>query len=260
MQADTKIPISPPLPGIDLVTKLNAIIETLGTNFAGPDDPAAIAWPFATWADTANMLLKRRNSANSAWVVEQPLLLDWSIAPYMSMPIGVPFPIWDHLPGCPLPPTDNPHFRFVKLTASDSYNAGALTNESVSGSAPLIVATAKIAVPGSPIDGATIYLKNTMRAYGRAGQSGVLENDALQDIGGTFQLRRGDLGENLAYGGSGSMVITTGTGTAAQRLSANAQGASLSGDTVSFSPSAVARTANETRVRGVGENLYMRTK
>lgn len=74
MQADTQLPTTPPLSGADLVTKLNAIIETLGTNFSGSDDPAAFAWPFATWADTGNMLLKRRNAANTAWVVEGRLL------------------------------------------------------------------------------------------------------------------------------------------------------------------------------------------
>jgi len=74
MQADTQLPSAPPLPGADLVDRLNAIIETLGTNFAGPDDPAAFAWPFATWADTGNMLLKRRNAANTAWATLGPLL------------------------------------------------------------------------------------------------------------------------------------------------------------------------------------------
>src|SRR5690554_3672755 len=42
-------------------------------------------------------------------------------------PIGVPFDIWTHLPGVELPPTDNPNYRYIKLTASDSYNAGVLT-------------------------------------------------------------------------------------------------------------------------------------
>jgi len=74
MQAATQLPTAPPLSGADLVTKVNAALQTLGTNFAGPDDPAAIAWAFSTWADTANMLLKRRNAANSAWVVEATLL------------------------------------------------------------------------------------------------------------------------------------------------------------------------------------------
>lgn len=73
MQATTELPTAPPLPGADLVSRLNAIIETLGTDFAGPDDPAAIAWPYATWADTANLLLKRRNAAGTAWVVEREL-------------------------------------------------------------------------------------------------------------------------------------------------------------------------------------------
>lgn len=76
MQADTQLPTTPPLPGADLVTMLNAIIQTLGTNFSGPNDPASIAWPLATWADTGNMLLKRRNEANTEWVTIGPLLAE----------------------------------------------------------------------------------------------------------------------------------------------------------------------------------------
>jgi len=73
MQAATQLPTAPPLSGLDLVTKTNAALQTIATNFSGADDPAALAWAFATWADTGNMLFKRRNAANTAWVVIEPL-------------------------------------------------------------------------------------------------------------------------------------------------------------------------------------------
>lgn len=64
---------TPPLPGAVAIPNINKIIQTIATDFAGPDDPAAIAWPYCTWADTGNNLKKRRNAANNAWVVEGEL-------------------------------------------------------------------------------------------------------------------------------------------------------------------------------------------
>lgn len=64
---------TPPLPGAVAIPNINKIIRTIATDFAGADDPAAMAWPYCTWADTGNNLKKRRNAANSAWVVEGEL-------------------------------------------------------------------------------------------------------------------------------------------------------------------------------------------
>src|SRR5690606_4719163 len=62
---------------------------------------------------------------DSGLVVAYPLNtqsdLRWHV-----IPLGVPFDIWTHLPGVEVPPTDNPNYRYIKLTASDSYNAGVL--------------------------------------------------------------------------------------------------------------------------------------
>src|SRR5690606_5652696 len=101
---------------------------------------------------------------------------------WLSFPIGMPFPLFTHLVGVDEPPTDNPGFRYIKLTASDAYNAGVLTDESVAGSAPLVVATAKIDDALSPMDGETVHLINTERRVLRAGSSGVVENDQMQQI------------------------------------------------------------------------------
>ncbi|ROT44995.1 hypothetical protein [Pusillimonas sp. NJUB218] len=60
----------PPLPGAVAIQNINKIIRTIATDFAGPDDPAGMSWPYCTWADTGNNLKKRRNAAGTAWVVE----------------------------------------------------------------------------------------------------------------------------------------------------------------------------------------------
>jgi len=73
-QAAIQITETPPLPGLKLVPDLNKALQTLATDFAGSSDPAALAGPYMTWADTGNMLLKRRNAANTDWVVEGALL------------------------------------------------------------------------------------------------------------------------------------------------------------------------------------------
>ncbi|EEO00313.1 tail fiber protein [Vibrio cholerae 12129(1)] len=63
------------------------------------------------------------------------------------------------------PPTNDPRFRYVKLTYNDAYNTGLLTSQTLSGSAPELVSTAVISAAQSPINGQTIYLKNTMGVY-----------------------------------------------------------------------------------------------
>ncbi|AGW43578.1 tail fiber protein [Vibrio phage VPUSM 8] len=63
------------------------------------------------------------------------------------------------------PPTNDPRFRFVKLTHNDAYNTGLLTSQTLAGSAPELVSTAVISAAQSPINGQTIYLKNTMGVY-----------------------------------------------------------------------------------------------
>ncbi len=86
--------------------------------------------------------------------------------PWRQQPVGVPIPILDSITGVAQPPTGNP-YRYIKLTASDSYNTGVLTSESVTGSAPLVVATAVISLAGSPINGQTVNLVNTEELFER---------------------------------------------------------------------------------------------
>src|SRR5690606_4416646 len=73
-QEAVQITTTPPLPGLQLVQDLNKALQTLATDFSGATDPAAMAWPYSTWADTSTGTMKRRNSANSAWAIEGRLL------------------------------------------------------------------------------------------------------------------------------------------------------------------------------------------
>ncbi|EGR1046133.1 hypothetical protein EFU70_01840 [Vibrio cholerae] len=65
------------------------------------------------------------------------------------------------------PPTNDPRFRFVKLTYNDAYNTGLLTSQTLSGSAPELVSTAVISNVRSPINGQTVYLVNSMGIFDR---------------------------------------------------------------------------------------------
>lgn len=75
MQATPQLSTTPPLPGVVAVPALNAALQTIATEFSGDTDPAALSWPYAKWADTANGLIKRRNAAGTDWVVEGVLFV-----------------------------------------------------------------------------------------------------------------------------------------------------------------------------------------
>jgi len=91
---------------------------------------------------------------------------------WLGMPVGTEF-IFDT--NMPLPPTDNPRFRYIILSAGltgpGEYNEGALDNEVVTGSDPVIVAKADIALEDSPLLGTTVDLINTSRAFLRPAES-----------------------------------------------------------------------------------------
>lgn len=73
-QSSIELKTTPPYPGLALVQDINAALQSLGTDFAGPTDPAGVAGPYMTWADTSSGLIKRRNAANTTWVIEGTLL------------------------------------------------------------------------------------------------------------------------------------------------------------------------------------------
>ena len=96
-----------------------------------------------------------------------------------------------------------PSGAWVKLTAGENgagqYNEGLLINESVTGSAPLVVATAEIAV--GPMAGQVINLWNTENRYPQPGTSaGTVANDQMQQITGDwFRPANGTGGNDNSY-------------------------------------------------------------
>jgi hypothetical protein len=106
--------------------------------------------------------------------------------PFLLKAIGEPFAIWDHISGCPIP-SNAGSAKFIKLTAgltgTGGYNQGLLTAESVSGSSPLVQATAEITA--GPLAGQIVPLINTEGAFVRPGtSSGSLQLDQMQRITG----------------------------------------------------------------------------
>ena len=270
-----------PLPGAQLVNELNAALLALGTQFSGTSDPAANAGPYMRWADTGTGRLRMRNSAGTAWIDLGPLEAEainpidgalfasqaWvrhTLAKLQDLrwyvrPLGEAFPLWDHIAGADIPPTDNPDYRYIKLTASDAYNSGVLSNETVSGSAPLLTATAIVNLAGSPINGATVRLINTDQRFVRAGQSGQIQDDAIQNITGSFDVGNGNSGARLR-GGSGSGAFTATTQSETKLLTYVDFSSSTYTGLITFDADKVVRTATETRGRSALATYYMRIK
>ena len=178
--------------------------------------------------------------------------------PWRQQPVGVPIPILDSITGVAQPPTGNP-YRYIKLTASDSYNTGVLTSESVSGSAPLVVATAVISLAGSPINGQTVNLINTERRFLRAGSAGTVENDQMQQI-------TGGVGVNL-HASTVAPMLTGQTGAfsmgpaGSSNQAINGSGSSIAdGFTFNSANSPGARAGTETRGKNIGVTFFMRIK
>lgn len=106
------------------------------------------------------------------------------------------------------PPTNDPRFRFVKLTHNDAYNTGLLTSQTLSGSAPELVSTAVISAAQSPINGQAIYLKNTMGVYAvPAVTQGIVAQNIPQPAG--YRINTISQGVSLQTGPSISGFIIT---------------------------------------------------
>jgi hypothetical protein len=162
------------------------------------------------------------------------------VDPWLMQPIGVPIPVYDQMVGVSAPPT-TAAYRYIKLTAADAYNAGVLTSESVTGSAPLVLATAVISLAGSPLNGLSVNLINTERRVLRAGSSGAIEADAFQ--GHQFVIAYTNL--NYALGGYPGLYNTGQSAVSA-----------ITSDGTNGTP----RIANETRSKNIGATYYMRVK
>lgn len=175
---------------------------------------------------------------------------------WASIPIGMEIPIDTSTPGVAIPPTNNPNYRYIKLTASDSYNTGVLTSESVSGSAPLVQATAVISDPGSPMNGQTVRLINTERRSIRPGSNGAVEDDAFQGHRFVTPIGGGsDVPGNWTFG----LGTTTLNGATGSSYRSNMRGA-ITSDAISDGSNGTVRTANETRVKSLGRDYFRRIR
>lgn len=177
--------------------------------------------------------------------------------PWALQPIGVPIPVFTHLTGYTAEPPTNKSYRYIKLTAGESgagaYNFGCLSSESVTGSAPLVLATAKISLASSPFNGNTISLINTEARVLRAGSSGSLLADAFQAheheecLEGAYLTTSGGQGTSR----NGRSPSTNTSSTAATNLTLG---------TVASGANGTPRTANETRAKSIGATYYLRIK
>ena len=175
-------------------------------------------------------------------------------ARWNSRAIGERFAIQTHLVGAETPPNVEGGPRFIKLTAGDAYNAGLLSGETVTGTAPLITATAVIALESSPLFGQTVHLLNTEGRFSRAGVSGVLEDDAFQ--GHKHRTALGAAKGTSAETVDGSEAAISNTYTSA---SIGSYYRAYTGPAnVSDGSHGEPRTANETRPRNMAETNYMR--
>ncbi|EEO13809.1 hypothetical protein [Vibrio cholerae] len=114
------------------------------------------------------------------------------------------------------PPTNDPRFRFVKLTYNDAYNTGLLTSQTLSGSAPELVSTAVISAAQSPINGQTIDMINTMGTFIRPGvTAGVRQLSDNRSHNHTAEGTRSNIGFLAAGPGrdfSNTTVTTSASG------------------------------------------------
>ncbi|EGR4319575.1 phage tail protein [Vibrio cholerae] len=86
------------------------------------------------------------------------------------------------------PPTNDPRFRFVKLTADDAYNGSLLNNKVISGTAPNLVVKMTVNSALSPINGQQIEMLNTMGAIPTPGlTSGAIIQDAMRNLTGSVR-------------------------------------------------------------------------
>jgi hypothetical protein len=178
---------------------------------------------------------------------------------WLGTPVGETLALPTNLAGIVAPPTDNASFRYILLTAGESgvgeYNETILTGETVTGSAPLVVATAVINLAASPIDGLTVNLLNSEGRYIKPGlTSGTVANDQMQQItgvanaGSTIGLTRAADGSTGAFiSGDGTLPTRDGsTGSNFGPLNFNSAN----------SPNA--RTGNSTDVKNIQYTYYMR--
>ena len=173
--------------------------------------------------------------------------------------LGEPFFLFDNLAGVSAP-SNSGAAKYIRLTAGQSgaggYNEGLLINESVSGSAPLVEATAEIAT--GPLTGQVVPLINTEEVFLRAREtSGVLQHHQMQRITGSIDSFWMNLGGVINDAGAVSSISGSGL---SQRPNAGTNGTrGLSLDSANSPDARVSSTTSgETRSKNRSATAYMR--
>ena len=216
---------------------------------------AALASPDFTGMPTAPTASAGTNSyqlANTAFVWKAVNAYATTVTaalaaldPWALVPVGVLVPLMDNST-VPAPSRSSTAYKYIRLTASDGYNSPILVSESITGTAPLVIATGVVSLADSPLNGVRINLINTERRVLRAGLPGVVEQDALQNITGSF-------------GGGEASPSTIGAFSNGAQFGTVGPGGS-NRNVINFDASLVARTSSETRVKSMGVTYYLRVK
>lgn len=196
----------------------------------------------------------------SEFVILDPLPVNYLIDPWALQPIGTYIALRDDLVGVTAPPTTS-SYRYVVLSASSSYNTGVLSSESVTGTAPLVIATAVISLAGSPLNGRTINLINTERRSLRAGSSGTVEQDAFPSHGHTEFVGSPNVASSTTDTTTSFASGLSAAGAYSQRLPTSGTiNNVVIGPPIPDSSGNAIRLSNETRVKSIGVTYYMRVK
>jgi len=230
----------------DFRADLNDALEALATLSSGIGPPSN-TYPNMLWYDTINSTLKIRTEADDDWIVLFSIDQGRNRVEFPSL-IAAPFPVFDNLGN--LAPSNSGTPKFVKLTAGQTgagqYNEGLLTNESVIGSYPGVIATAQIAT-GS-LAGSTIPLINTEQSFLRPGTGAMaFQQDSMQNI--TGQMRAFITG---ASGANGAFQYIN------QGADRRAPGEGGTEGIFDFNAARVVRTSGETRPKNRAATYYMR--
>lgn len=179
--------------------------------------------------------------------------------------------------GAEIPPSSIGSTVWIELTAgltgSGQFNNGKLTSESVSGSAPLVLATATINLASSPMNGQSINLLNTEGRILRPSTSpSTLQDSAMEshvhsvDPPSTATASGGahthDVQVRLSTGGSTAGIASAPNGSTASTITnaALSDGAHTHTVDIAAFNSAAAGSGNETRMKNIGVKAYMRIK
>ena len=175
--------------------------------------------------------------------------------------VGEYIHIQTDLTGASPPPRGTGWIRLeAGLTGVGEYNEGLLDNESVTGSAPLVEATAEIVDSESPLNGQVVHLLETERRVLRAGSVGTVENDQMQRITGEFTSQGRSQGSQDAIGAfDGSAPIANNWAAGSGASTSNSQ-AYFFNSTNSPDARASTTTDGETRAKNIGVAVYMRIR